>query len=109
MFTKNRHVAIHTENYDIMAKCYQTIFQMKKITNGITDENGDYNPNRGNISDRTIGLALVQRMPGSGAGLDHIRFKVEDLESAKKELEEITYLLLWVMAEPRRSITIQSL
>ncbi len=32
MFTKIRHVAIHTENYDRMAKFYQTILGMKKIT-----------------------------------------------------------------------------
>ena len=41
MFTKIRHVAIVTENYDRMAKFYQTIFGMKKITNGMTDETGN--------------------------------------------------------------------
>ncbi len=57
MLTKIRHVAIHTENYDRMAKFYQTIFGMKKITTGMTDETGTYNPNRGHISDGIIGLA----------------------------------------------------
>src|SRR5512143_4254358 len=71
MFAKIRHVAVLTENWDRMAKFYQTIFGMKKITNGMTDATGTYNPERGHISDGLIGYALLQRQPGIGAGLDH--------------------------------------
>ncbi|NIO09763.1 MAG: hypothetical protein GTO40_17875 [Deltaproteobacteria bacterium] len=99
MFTKIRHVAIHTENYDRMAKFYQTIFQMKKITTGMTDETGAYNPNRGHISDGVIGLALLQRMPGSGAGLDHFGLEVEDVETVLERLKE-SYPEIYVAKSP---------
>ena len=68
MFTKIRHVAIHTDNHFRMANFYKTLFGMKKITNGMTDEKGDYNPERGHLSDGVIGLALLQRQPGFQVG-----------------------------------------
>ena len=61
METRIKHVAICTENYDRMAEFYKTIFGMKKITNGMTDATGNYNPERGHISDGLIGYALFQR------------------------------------------------
>ena len=64
MFTSIRHIAVLTENWDREAKFYQTIFGMKKITNGMTDEKGDYDQNRGHLSDGVIGLALLQRQTG---------------------------------------------
>ena len=88
MFTKIRHVAIHTENYDRMARFYQTVLKMKKITTGMTDETGAYNPDRGHISDGTIGLALLQRQPGALAGLDHFGLEVEDVKKVHERLEE---------------------
>ena len=88
MFTKIRHVAIHTDNYDKMAKFYQTVFGMKKITTGMTDETGAYNPNRGHISDGIIGMALLQRHPGADAGLDHFGLEVEDVQKVQDRLEE---------------------
>ena len=81
MATRIKHVAICTENYDRMAEFYKTIFGMKKITNGMTDATGNYNPERGHISDGLIGYALLQRQPGISAGLDHFGFEVEDLSS----------------------------
>ncbi|MCH8054567.1 MAG: VOC family protein [Deltaproteobacteria bacterium] len=87
MFTKIRHVAIYTENYDRMAKFYQTVFGMKKITTGMTDETGNYNPNRGHISDGVIGFALLQRQPGIQAGLDHFGLEVEDVQTVLDRLE----------------------
>ena len=88
MFTKIRHVAIVTENYDQMAKFYQTVFGMKKITKGMTDETGTYNPNRGHISDGIIGLALLQRQPGLRSGLDHFGLEVEDVGKVEERLEK---------------------
>ncbi len=99
MFTKIRHVAIHTENYDRMAKFYQTILKMKKITTGMTDETGTYNPNRGHISDGVIGLALLQRMPGSDAGLDHFGLEVEDVQTVLDRLKE-SYPDIYVAKSP---------
>ena len=81
MFARIRHVAIITENYQRMAKFYQTIFGMKKITSGMTDEKGDYNPERGHISDGVIGMALLQRHPGNRSGIDHYGFEVEDIDT----------------------------
>ena len=81
MFARIRHVAIITENYPKMAKFYQTIFGMKKITSGMTDEKGDYNPERGHISDGIIGMALLQRHPGNRSGIDHYGFEVEDIDT----------------------------
>jgi len=88
MSTKIRHVAIVTENYDRMAKFYQTIFGMKKITTGMTDETGYYNPNRGHLSDGVIGLALLQRQPGHHAGLDHFGLEVEDVQQVEDRLRK---------------------
>jgi hypothetical protein len=38
---------ICTENYVRMAEFYKSIFGMKKITYGMTDATGNYNPERG--------------------------------------------------------------
>ena len=51
MFARIRHVAIYTENYQRTSRFYQTIFGMKKITSGMTNEKGNYDPSRGHISD----------------------------------------------------------
>ena len=81
MFARIRHVAIHTENYPRMATFYQTIFGMKKITTGLTDDKGYYDPNRGHLSDGVAGFALLQRHAGTRSGLDHFGFEVEDIET----------------------------
>jgi hypothetical protein len=68
---------------------------MKKITNGMTDEKGEYNKNRGHLSDGVIGLALLQRQPGSRSGLDHFGFAVENVQRsviASKSLTPISTL-----------------
>ena len=88
METRIKHVAICTENYDRMAEFYQSIFAMKKITNGMTDATGTYNPERGHISDGLIGYALLQRQPGIGAGLDHFGFEVNDVSKVLEKLAE---------------------
>ena len=77
MFTKIRHVAIHTDDHFRMAHFYKTLFGMKKITAGMTDQNGNYDKERGHLSDGVIGLALLQRKPGISAGLDHYGLEVE--------------------------------
>src|SRR5258707_2282653 len=88
MFTSIRHIAVMTENWDREAKFYQTIFGMKKITNGMTDETGEYNKNRGHLSDGVIGLALLQRQPGFRSGLDHCGCAVEDVQKVRDRLKE---------------------
>ena len=88
MFTTIRHVAFHTDNYTKMAKFYQTIFDMKKITTGMTDDKGEYNPERGHISDGVIGVALLQRQAGLPAGLDHFGFEVDDVQKVLDKLQE---------------------
>ena len=88
MKTRIKHVAICTENYDRMAEFYKTIFGMKKITNGMTDATGNYNPERGHISDGLIGYALLQRQPGISAGLDHFGFEVNDVAAVLEKLAE---------------------
>ena len=84
MFASIRHIAVMTENWDREAKFYQTIFGMKKITNGMTDETGEYNKNRGHLSDGVIGLALLQRQPGFRAGFDHFGFAVESVDIVRE-------------------------
>ena len=79
MRTRIRHVALNTENWDRMARFYQTVFGMKKITTGMTDEKGNYNPDRGHISDGVIGFAMLQKHPGNQSGLDHFGFEVEEI------------------------------
>jgi len=88
METRIKHVAICTENYDRMAEFYKTVFGMKKITNGMTDATGNYDPERGHISDGLIGYALLQRQPGITAGLDHFGFEVDDVSDVLEKLAE---------------------
>jgi catechol 2,3-dioxygenase-like lactoylglutathione lyase family enzyme len=88
MFAKIRHVAVITENWDRMAKFYQTIFGMKKITNGMTDERGEYNKNRGHLSDGVIGLALLQRQPGFRSGFDHFGLEVDEVQKVRDRLRD---------------------
>jgi catechol 2,3-dioxygenase-like lactoylglutathione lyase family enzyme len=88
MGTRIKHVAICTENYDRMAEFYKSVFGMKKITNGMTDATGNYNPERGHISDGLIGYALLQRQPGISAGLDHFGFEVDDVSDVLEKLAE---------------------
>jgi len=88
MFSSIRHIAVMTENWDREAKFYQTIFGMRKITNGMTDEKGEYNKDRGHLSDGVIGLALLQRQPGFRSGLDHFGFAVEDVQVARDRIKQ---------------------
>jgi catechol-2,3-dioxygenase len=88
MSTKIRHIAIHTDDHFRMANFYKTIFGMKKITAGMTDQNGNYDKERGHLSDGVIGLALLQRQPGFSAGLDHFGFEVEDVQKIKDRLKQ---------------------
>jgi catechol 2,3-dioxygenase-like lactoylglutathione lyase family enzyme len=88
MSAKIRHIAIHTENHERMAIFYKTVFGMKKITEGMTDEHGNYNKERGHLSDGVIGLALLQRQPGFSAGLDHFGLEVEDVQKVRDRLKQ---------------------
>ena len=88
MFASIRHIAVMTEHWDREAKFYQTIFGMKKITNGMTDETGEYNLNRGHLSDGVIGLALLQRQPGFKSGMDHFGFAVESVDLVRERVKE---------------------
>ncbi len=67
MFTQIRHVAIHTENHFRMANFYKTLFGMKKITAGMTDENGNYDKERGHLSDGIIGKEGRKYVPLFGS------------------------------------------
>ncbi|MGH7766757.1 MAG: VOC family protein [Candidatus Binatia bacterium] len=87
-FARIRHVAIYTENYDKTADFYKTIFGMKQITTGMTDEKGNYNPSRGHISDGVIGLALLQRHAGIRSGLDHYGFEVQSSDTVLEKLRK---------------------
>jgi predicted enzyme related to lactoylglutathione lyase len=87
-FTTIRHVAIHTDDHFREAAFYKNVFGMKKITNGMTDQNGNYDKERGHYSDGVIGLALLQRQPGTSAGLDHFGFAVEDVQKVKDRLAQ---------------------
>ena len=88
MFSRIRHVAVYTENYQRTSRFYQTIFGMKKITTGMTDDKGNYDPDRGHISDGVIGLALLQRHAGIRSGLDHFGFEVQATETVLERLRK---------------------
>ena len=88
MFAKIKHVAIITENYDRSAEFYKTIFGMKQITSGMTDDNGHPNPERGFLGDGVIELARLRRDPGNRTGLDHFGFEVEDSVKAVERIQE---------------------
>lgn len=89
MFAKIRHVAIYTDHYPPMAKFYQTIFGMRRITTGATDETGASNPTRGHMSDGVIGLAILGRPPGiQPGGVDHFGFEVEDVQTVLERFKK---------------------
>ena len=88
MFAQIKHVAIMTENYERSAEFYKTIFGMKQITSGMTDDTGRRNPERGFLGDGVIELALLRRDPGDRTGLDHFGFEVEDSGTAVERLRE---------------------
>jgi len=98
MFAQIRHLASHTERYDTMAKFYQTIFGMKQITTGLMDENSKANAERGHISDGVIGMALLAKRAGSGQGLDHFGFEVEDVREAVNRIDRFYPELLHTKA-----------
>ena len=87
MFARIRHLASHTERYDTMARFYGTIFGMKQITTGLMDESSKANAERGHISDGVIGMALLAKRAGSGQGLDHFGFEVEDIREAVDRID----------------------
>jgi catechol 2,3-dioxygenase-like lactoylglutathione lyase family enzyme len=87
-FARIRHVAIYTENYDKTANFYKTLFGMKQITTGMTDEKGIYNTSRGHFSDGVIGLALLQRHAGIRSGLDHFGFEVQSGATVMERLKK---------------------
>src|SRR5689334_10947596 len=88
MFASIRHIAVMTEYWDREAKFYQTISGMKKITNGMTGEEGQFNTCPAPLSDGVIGLALLQRQPGFGTGLDHFGFTVNDVQLVRDRLQQ---------------------
>ena len=98
MFAQIRHLASHTERYDTMAKFYQTVFGMKQITTGLMDENSKANAERGHISDGVIGMALLAKRAGSGQGLDHFGFEVEDVREAVDRIDRFYPELLHTKA-----------
>lgn len=98
MIAKIRHVATHTERYDTEFKFYQTIFGMKRITTGLTDDTGKANPERGHISDGVIGLALLAKRAGSSQGIDHFGFEVDDVKEAVERLNRFYPELLHTRA-----------
>src|SRR5918999_1723987 len=89
MIAKIRHVATHTERYDTQFKFYETIFGMKQITTNLVDETGKANANRGHISDGVIGMALLAKRPGSGQGIDHFGFEVDDVKEVVDRLNRL--------------------
>lgn len=100
MKTRIRHIALNTENWDRMAQFYQTVFEMRKITTGMTDEKGNYNPDRGHISDGVIGFAMLQKHPGNASGLDHFGFEVEEIPVVLERMHNDYPELLVAMSLP---------
>ena len=81
MFARIAHVAIYTENFQKMANFYKSVFGMKQITSGMTDDTGQLRTDLGHISDGVIGLALLKRNAGIRSGLDHFGFDVKDIKT----------------------------
>lgn len=86
MFARIRHVAMYTDRYDQVARFYQTIFGMRRITTGTVDETGKNNPDRGHMSDGVIGLAILPRYAGIPSGIDHFGFEVADVNEVLSRL-----------------------
>ncbi len=79
MSTKIRHVAIHTDDHFRMAHFYKTLFGMKKITAGMTDQNGNYYKAPGHSSDGVNVLALPPTQHGTFRRLGPFRFQCSNV------------------------------
>jgi catechol 2,3-dioxygenase-like lactoylglutathione lyase family enzyme len=76
---KIRHVAIASSNREKLAEFYKHAFGMKQVQG----EGGAIY-----LSDGSINLALNPVYAGREAGLYHLGFEVEDLETLKKKLKD---------------------
>jgi catechol 2,3-dioxygenase-like lactoylglutathione lyase family enzyme len=72
-----RHVAFYTKDPERTADFYCKAFDLTVVRKN----------DRGNVwlSDGYINVALIKR--SSGIGINHLGFKVEDLEDAKRRIE----------------------
>jgi catechol-2,3-dioxygenase len=76
---KIRHIAIASANREKLAEFYKQAFGMKHVQG----EGGAIY-----LSDGAINLALNPVYAGREAGLYHLGFEVEDLETLKKKLKD---------------------
>ena len=72
MFAQIRHIAIVSDEYAMLGRFYESIFQCKPSSKVLPDRSVS-------ISDGYVGLNFNPRWTGRRAGLDHIGFQVEDI------------------------------
>ncbi|HWP59315.1 MAG TPA: VOC family protein [Candidatus Acidoferrales bacterium] len=73
MFAKLKHAAIVSENYALLGKFYESVFQMR-VAGRARPESAVA------VGDGYVGLNINPRRAGRQAGLDHFGFEVEDVE-----------------------------
>ncbi len=80
------HIAIRAANPRVLARYYQRVYELT-IREDLSDQENFC------LTDGTVSLVIrpwnMNTYRGMREGMDHIGFKVENLEGAKKDMEEI--------------------
>ena len=82
MSAKINHVAIVSQQYALLANFYQSIFGMR------TSKTVERTVRAITVGDGYVGLNINPRKAGRPAGLDHVGFTVENIDTLKKDVEE---------------------
>ena len=80
---KLRHIAVVVKDLEKAAAFYEKVFDLKRVgEEHLEMGSGVY------LSDGVINLALLKLKQDTPSGAHHFGFHVEDLEAAKKRIEE---------------------
>ena len=81
MFARLKHMAIVSNNYALLGRFYEAAFQMRTSPSGRPESAVV-------VGDGYVGLNINPRRAGRQAGLDHLGFEVEDVETVFARFRE---------------------
>jgi catechol 2,3-dioxygenase-like lactoylglutathione lyase family enzyme len=82
MFAKLKHVAIVSDQFNLLGRFYETLFGMRSSPSSSNQPRG-----ASVVGDGYVGLNINSRAPGRQCGLDHFGFEVEDVETVFERLK----------------------
>ena len=80
MFSKLNHLAITTDQYTLLGRCYRAIFGLK-VSGDTARELSAIS-----VGDGYVGMTLIPRRGGRKAGLDHFGIEVADLDTVRAKV-----------------------